>query len=382
VAADPGMMGGKISHEYMYLNPAGEDTVISCRVCGYRANRQTARMHKQLYPEDPGHIEMVETPETTTIAALTEFLDIPARKTAKVVFSVGSFAYHDDPGRSYEKLVTAVIRGDLEVEEAKLQRACEARHLRPATEEEIRASGMSPGYGSPIGAWNSFVVVDDSAAGSNNLVAGANRAGYHFRNSNFARDYLGTVADIAAARAGDPCPECGKPLGADRGIEVGNIFQLGTRYSEPMGATFQDESGRQQPLSMGSYGIGIGRLLGALAEEYHDAAGLALPPSVAPFQVHLLDLLGDGGKEAEALCGELEAAGLEVLLDDRKESAGVKFNDADLLGMPLRITLGKKAHKEGQVEFSRRADGESWRVPRERAAEAVRDMLRRSGQSG
>ncbi len=374
VAADPGMMGGKVSHEYMYLDPVGEDTVISCSACNYRANRQTAKLHKQLYPEEPQKIELVETPEVSSIAALTEFLNIPARKTAKVVFAMGSFPDPEDETVTYEKLVTAVIRGDLEVEEAKLQQACEARSLRTATKEEIEACGMSAGYGSPIGAWNTVVMVDDSVAGSNNLVAGANRQGYHFLGSNFARDYMGTLADIAAARAGDPCPECGKPLEARRGIEVGNIFQLGTRYSAPMGATFQDESGRPQPLYMGSYGIGIGRLLGALAEKYHDDSGLALPPSVAPFQVHLVDLLKDD-ETAEALCAELEAAGLPVLLDDRRESAGVKFNDADLLGMPLRITLGKKAQQEGQVEFQLRADGSSWRVPREEAADAAVSAL-------
>jgi prolyl-tRNA synthetase len=347
---------------------------VLCPACGYGADRRAAALHKRLFPEEPERIEMVQTPGTSTIAALTELLDIPARKTAKVVFSMGCFADPQDCTKCYEKLVTAVIRGDLEVEQRKLQHACEARSLRPASEEEITACGMSPGYGSPIGAWNTVVIVDDSAAGSNNLAAGANRPDYHFLNTNFARDYLGSVADIAAAREGDACSECGEPLTLKSGIHLGHLSLPGTRYTAAMGAYYQDGQGSSRPIQMGAGTVDLDRLLGALAEEHHDQQGLRLPPAAAPFQVHIVDLLSDPA-EAEALSAELESASLTVLLDDRKESAGVKFNDADLLGMPLRITVGSKALQEGQVEFHRRADGETWRVARSEAAEAARNAL-------
>ncbi len=376
VASDTGMMGGKVSHEYMYLNPIGEDTLILCSSCDYSANRQVADIHKQLYPEDLLEIEEKETPGTKTIEELSEFLGIPARKTAKAVMLMGRFSDPADEAKSNEKLITAIIRGDLDVEEAKLQKACGALALRPAHDEEIAACGLVPGYASPIGAHDTEIIVDDSVAGSNNLVAGANKEGYHLLNTNFGRDYAGTIADIASARAGLACPQCKEPLEAKRGVEVGNIFQLGTRYSESMGCTFQDESGKAQPVIMGSYGIGVGRLLACLAEEFHDDKGLVLPASIAPFHVHIVNLLKTN-EEAEKIYADLMESGLEVILDDRKETAGVKFNDADLLGMPLRITLGNKAMKDGEVEFTVRSSGESYRVSLGEVVTSVLDVLNR-----
>ena len=376
VASDTGMMGGKVSHEYMYLNPIGEDTIILCSSCDYSANRQVAEIHKQLYPEDLLPIEEIATPATKTIDELSVFLSVPARKTAKAVLLMGRFTDPVNEESSYEKLVTAIIRGDLEVEESKLQKACGALSLRPAHDEEITACGLVPGYASPIGAKNTIVIVDDSVAGSNNLVAGANKEGYHLINTNFGRDYTATIADITSARAGLACPKCKEELEARRGVEVGNIFQLGTRYSESMGCTFQDENGKSQPVVMGSYGIGVGRLLACLAEEYNDDKGLKLPASVAPFQIHIVNLLKSNA-EAERIYSNLLEAGLEVILDDRKETAGVKFNDADLLGMPLRITLGNKAMQDGEVEFSIRNSGEGFRVPLAEVVTASLDALHR-----
>ncbi len=361
VASDTGMMGGKVSHEYMYLNSIGEDTIIICSECGYSANRQVASIHKQLYPETPAEMETVETPNCKTIEELAAFLDIPTRKTAKAVMMMGRFQDSENEAESSEKMVLAIIRGDLDVEDAKLQKASGALALRPAHEEEILACGMVPGYASAVGAKDVVLIVDDSAAGSNNLVAGANKEGFHTLNTNFGRDYQGTVADIASAQDGHMCPECRKPLQAKRGVEVGNIFQLGTRYSEAMGCTFQDENGKSVPVVMGSYGIGVGRLLACLAEEYNDEKGLKLPAAVAPYQVHIVNLL-KSNEEAEKIYADLITAGLEVLLDDRKETAGVKFNDADLLGLPLRITLGNKAMKDGEVEFNVRSTLEGYRV--------------------
>lgn len=357
VGADSGMMGGKVSHEYMYLSPIGEDTIITCPHCGYTANRQVATFQKEYFKEEEKPIEKVATPEAKTIEELCDFLKIEARQTAKAVFMVGSFI-NDKNGEEEDKLIVAIVRGDMDVEESKLSNAIRANALRPAHEEEITACGMVPGFASPIGAKGNFItVVDDSVANSNNLVAGANEAGYHLKNTNFKRDYDGIVKDIASARDGFKCPTCGASLTVSKGVEVGNIFQLGTRYSEAMNCTYQDENGKQKPVIMGSYGIGIGRLLACLAEEYNDDSGLLLPISVAPYQVHLISLLKDSSI-GEKIYEDLTKAGIEVLFDDRKETAGVKFADADLIGLPIRLTLGNRSYKEGKVEVKLRASGE------------------------
>lgn len=357
VGADSGMMGGKVSHEYMYLSPIGEDTIITCPHCGYTANRQVATFQKEYYKEEEKPIEKVATPEAKTIEELCDFLKIEARQTAKAVFMVGSFI-NDKNGEEEDKLIVAIVRGDMDVEESKLSNAIRANALRPAHEEEITACGMVPGFASPIGAKGNFItVVDDSVANSNNLVAGANEAGYHLKNTNFKRDYDGIVKDIASARDGFKCPTCGTSLTVSKGVEVGNIFQLGTRYSEAMNCTYQDENGKQKPVIMGSYGIGIGRLLACLAEEYNDDSGLLLPISVSPYQVHLISLLKDSSI-GEKIYEDLTKAGIEVLFDDRKETAGVKFADADLIGLPIRLTLGNRSYKEGKVEVKLRASGE------------------------
>ena len=357
VGADSGMMGGKVSHEYMYLSPIGEDTIITCPHCGYTANRQVATFQKEYFKEEENPIEKVATPEAKTIEELCDFLKIEARQTAKAVFMVGSFI-NDKNGEEEDKLIVAIVRGDMDVEESKLSNAIRANALRPAHEEEITACGMVPGFASPIGAKGNFItVVDDSVANSNNLVAGANEAGYHLKNTNFKRDYDGIVKDIASARDGFKCPTCGEALTVSKGVEVGNIFQLGTRYSEAMNCTYQDENGKQKPVIMGSYGIGIGRLLACLAEEYNDGSGLLLPISVSPYQVHLISLLKDSSI-GEKIYEDLTKAGIEVLFDDRKETAGVKFADADLIGLPIRLTLGNRSYKEGKVEVKLRASGE------------------------
>ncbi len=357
VGSDSGMMGGKVSHEYMYLSPIGEDTIITCPHCGYTANRQVATFKKQYFAEEPKAKELVATPNTKTIEELCEFLNIPANKTAKALFMVGSFI-NDTNGEEEDKLIVGIVRGDMEIEENKLQNAAKANSLRPAHEEEIIAAGMVPGFGSPIGAKDgTVIIVDDSVAHSNNLVAGANKEGYHYLNTNFGRDYKGQVADIASAASGYACSECGQPLNASKGVEVGNIFQLGTRYSEAMNCYYQDENGVRKPVIMGSYGIGIGRLLACLCEEYNDSNGLKLPIAVAPYQVHFISLIKDTDI-ADKIANELENAGIEVLYDDRKETAGVKFADADLIGLPIRITLGNRSYKEGKCEVKLRNNEE------------------------
>jgi len=371
VGADTGMMGGKLAHEFMYLTPIGEDTLILCDACGYSANRQAARVRKPAPPAaDLLPVERVATPNCKTIADLARFLGIRESETAKAVFMVAAIPQTEKGGKLAvrEQFIFAVVRGDMELNETKLANAVNAQSLRPATEEEIRAVGAEPGYASPVGLANVMVVVDDLAAASPNLVSGANQAGYHLLNVNYGRDYTAQiVTDLAAAREGDSCPSCGGPLRAVRGVEVGNIFQLGTHFSEALGATYLNANGEEKPIIMGSYGIGITRLMACVAEQYHDELGLAWPVTVAPFLVHMVRLSGRGsGAAAEAadrLYEELEAAGIEVLYDDRDESPGVKFNDADLIGLPLRLTVGERGLKAGEVEVKRRTCAEKVMVP-------------------
>jgi prolyl-tRNA synthetase len=369
VKSDVGMMGGDLAHEYMYLTPIGEDTLVLCDACDYVANRQIATFRK---PEgDAGEmlpIEKIATPDTKTIEDLSAFLNIDASQTAKAVFMVAKVSEGEE---SVEKFVFAVVRGDMELNETKLGNVVNANELRTAHEEEITAIGASPGYGSPVGIKRDgvIVVVDDLVAASTNLVAGANEDGYHLRNVNVGRDYeADLVADIVSAADGYACPVCGEALRTSRGVEVGNIFKLGTWYSEAMGAYFNDEDGELKPIVMGSYGIGVGRLLACIAEEYNDDYGLMWPITVAPYQVHLI-AMKDADYAASVIYDQLREAGIEVLYDDRNMSAGVMFNDADLIGLPLRITVGKRGLTRGEVEFKRRNVKEKTFVPLEDVVE-------------
>ena len=382
VRSDTGMMGGKLAHEFMYLTPIGEDTLILCDACGYTANRQVARFQKPpAAPEEPKPIEKVRTPACKSIEDLANFLGVPKARTAKAVFFMAAIP---DGETVAEKFIFAIIRGDMDLNETKLANAVGARDLRPATEDEIRAIGAEPGFASPVGlrlqSSQALIVVDDSIPASPNLVAGANEADYHLLNTNYGRDYVADlVADLAAAEEGAACPECGGPLRAARGVEVGNIFQLGTRYSEALGCTFLDRDGQQKPVIMGSYGIGVGRLLACIAEEHHDEHGLIWPVTVAPFQVHLVLLRGKGTPQAEEvatkLYADLQKAGIEVLYDDRDESPGVKFNDADLIGLPVRLTVSERALTQGGVEMKLRSKPDKVIVPLDAAVASVRAAL-------
>jgi len=358
VGSDVGMMGGSMAHEFMYPTPIGEDTLVLCDGCGYAANRQIAGVRKP-EPDRPEAlpISKVATPGTTTIDDLVAFLDIPASRTAKALFMATEREQTD--GSLVVDSIVAIVRGDMELNETKLANAVKAGDLRPMTEEEITGIGAVAGYGSPIGVSGATVVVDELIAASTNLVAGANEAGQHYLNTNHGRDYTAdVVADITAAREGDACGVCGSPVRTTRGVEVGNIFKLGTRYSAAIGATYLDAEGQQRPVVMGSYGIGVGRALACAAEEHRDGYGLRLPITIAPYQVHLCRLGGAGADEARALADrlydELRVRGVEVLYDDRGERAGVQFADADLIGLPLRITVGGKAFANGRVEVKRR----------------------------
>ena len=356
VSSDVGMMGGSLAHEFMVLNPAGEDVLVLCEACGYAANRQVAVIPKADPPAEAAlPLEEVATPGTTTIATLAAFLGVGADRTAKAAFFVTG------DGR----LVTAIVRGDHDVNETKLSNAVSAvGGIRPAQVEEIRAAGMEPGYGSPIGARGTTVVIDDLVERSPNLVAGANREGFHYRNVNVGRDFTAdVVADITNAQEGDPCPTCGKPVVLRNGIEVGNIFKLGTRYADAFGATYLGEDGQAHPIVMGSYGIGVGRNVACVVEEHHDEKGIVWPAEVAPYAAHLVTIgaakdpaVLETAERLHALAAEAGPR-REILWDDRDESPGVKFTDAELLGMPWILTVSPRSLAAGGVELTERATG-------------------------
>jgi prolyl-tRNA synthetase len=355
VGADVGIMGGSLAHEFMVLNDAGEDTLVICDACGYAANQQIAAVAKPEPPaEEPRPTEEVATPETPTIASLAALLGVGEDRTAKATFFVTG------DGR----LLTAIVRGDFEVNETKLSNAVKAiGGLRPAHAEEIAAAGMVPGYASPIGASGTTVVVDDLVARSPNLVAGANRHGYHLLNVNVGRDFTpDLVVDITNARTGDACPQCGSPVALRQGIEVGNIFKLGTDFTEKLGATYLAEDGSRRLIVMGSYGIGLGRVMACIVEAHHDEKGIAWPASVAPYAAHLVAIGAARdpavAEAAEALYQRLTDAGVELLYDDRDESPGVKFTDAELLGMPRVVTISPRSLAAGGAEVTDRASGE------------------------
>lgn len=372
VLSDNGMMGGSMSHEYMYLTPIGEDTLLICEECEYMANRQIALFQKpEVEEEEQKEIEKVATPECKTIAELADFLKIPESKTAKMVFLVATIT---EGTEDVEKLVFAVVRGDMDLNETKLANAIFAKELRPAHDEEIEAVGAVPGYASPIGIKDVLVVVDDLVAESNNLVSGANESGYHLLNVNYGRDYKAEiVTDIVAADEGFGCPKCGKPMVTRRGIEVGNIFKLGTKYSEAMDANFLDQNGKSKPVIMGSYGIGSGRLLQSVAEEHNDDYGIIWPITIAPYHVHMVTLRG-GEEIADQLYNDLIGAGVEVLHDDRDETPGVKFNDADLIGIPIRVTVSKRTAEEQAVELKLRTEKDKKSVALTEAVKYVAEV--------
>lgn len=369
VGADVGMMGGSASHEFMAFSENGEDTILFCNQCGYAANREVAQFKRDAPVDEPLlEMEEIETPNTPTIQALADLLGIPTAKTAKAVFFKGGTG----------RFIFAVIRGDLDVNETKLRNVTGERTLTPATGEEIKAIGAEAGYGSPVGVRDAFIVVDESVRDTPNLVAGANRPGWHLKNVNPGRDYQAElIADIATAESGFLCPECGSALQETRAIEIGNIFKLGTRYSETLGATYLDANGESHPIVMGSYGIGSGRNAATVVEQRHDDKGILWPISIAPYHVSLVEIPSPDDSRpkevAERLYKELEDLGVEVLYDDRDERPGVKFNDADLIGNPLRVAVSARNLANDQIEIKPRKQKDAIFVPLDQAvAEIVR----------
>ncbi|HIJ64820.1 MAG TPA: proline--tRNA ligase [Candidatus Hydrogenedentes bacterium] len=367
VESDPGMMGGLAAHEFILLTDVGEDTIAVCDTCSYRANFEVAKSRPEAYPEEPKPLEKVHTPGKKTIEEVAAFLGIEPRQTVKAVF------YDAD---NQGKLVMVLIRGDLDVNEAKI-----ARHIQrePAPAEEIRivAAGAVPGYATAIGLDRTTctILADHSVAESDNLVCGANEVDYHMRNFNLERDLPGvTPMDVAQVRDGDACPVCEGRLWLRRGIEVGNIFQLGTKYTEAMAMTYTDENGETCIPIMGCYGIGVGRLISAVIEIHHDDYGPKWPVSIAPWQVHVnaLNLAASGVKDvAETLYTQLTDAGVETLYDDRDCRAGFQFADADLLGAPFRVIVSERNLKKDQLEWKRRDTGDTGAMPLENAAHTI-----------
>jgi len=319
-------------------------------------------------------LEKVATPDCKTIEEVAGFLHVAAENTGKAVF------YQD--ARTGE-LIFALIRGDFEVNESKLANVLQVPELKFADDAAILAAGAVPGYASPLHlrGKKARIVLDRSAVESGNLVVGANEPGYHYLNFNADRDLAGVdyvTADIATVREGDPAPGSGEPLEMLRGIEVGNIFQLGTKYSEAMNCAYLDQNGKSHPMIMGCYGIGVGRAMASVIEYSHDDYGPIWPMSIAPYQVELcaVDPQKPGvGAAAEKLAAELEAKGLEVLYDDRGEKAGSMFSDADLLGIPLRLVLSPKTLADGEVEFRTRACRDSRRLKTDAAAEFIAEQV-------
>ena len=370
VEADSGAIGGKDSHEFILLADAGEDTILLCQACGYAANAEKAAFTKaDQERERPLPVEEVATPGIRTIEELASFLGIATSKTLKAVFYVAD-----------GDVVFVTVRGDLEVNEVKLRNALSANELRLATPGEVAAAGLVAGSASPVGLDGIRTVADDSIHLGANFVVGANREDYHLRNVNYPRDFQAdVVTDIALAQDGYVCPRCSASLAARRGIEVGHVFKLGTRYSEVMGACFPDQKGEQRPFMMGCYGIGVGRLLAAALERHHDDKGALFPTPIAPYDVNLTALNAanpEVAQAAEALYEELQGRGVQVLYDDRDESPGVKFNDADLLGLPVRLVVSTRNLGQGVVEVKRRSDPDATTVPMAQVADEVAKLLR------
>ncbi len=379
--ADSGAIGGKDSHEFLLPTDTGEDTVITCNGCDYVANAEKA--DSVIPPLPPGEgwgegvpvveeeqpLQEVATPGIKTIAGLAEFLNVPESKTLKAVFYMAD----NEP-------VFVTIRGDLEVNEVKLKNALHCDDLRFAEDAEVEAAGLVAGSASAVGITNIRKIADPSIESGNNFVVGANKPGTHMTGANYPRDFqVDILTDIALAQPGQQCARCGGTLQATRGVEVGHIFKLGTFFSETLGANYLDAEGRNRPITMGCYGIGVGRLLAAAIEQNHDENGIVFPHPIAPYQAHLVGLNlanEDVAAAAEDLYAQLNAAGIETLYDDRADAAaGVKFNDADLMGLPVRLVISPRNLNNGVVEIRGRTDAEAITVPLTEVMDVVRARL-------
>ncbi len=361
VESDPGMMGGGMSHEFMAPSPAGEDEVALCEKCGYSANVELALSVPQKIEEKDWEKEEVHTPEKRTVREVSNFLKLPPSYFIKSILVI-----------TEKGPVLALVRGDQDIHEKKLAKAIGGH--RPAQKAEVKEIlGVEAGFIGPVG--QKVRLVADESLKKGSYICGANKPHYHLRGIRAGRDFTPEWRDIHNAKAGDFCVKCGSVLHVERVIEIGNIFKLGTKYSTPLKAVFLDESGQEKPVIMGSYGIGPARIAAAAVEQNNDRDGIVWPKSIAPFDVELLPLnMGDPKtvETAEGLYKDLRESGLDVLMDDRDERAGVKFKDADLIGIPLQVIIGEKNLKEGLVELKDRKTKENVKVKVEELIERIK----------
>ena len=370
VVADSGEIGGDTSVEYMALADAGEASLVYCDDCGFAADDEAATT-KVAVLDGPGDgtLTKVETPNCGTIADVARFFGVPENATVK------SLCLIDGEGTP----TLCLVPGDHELNDCKAEHTFGDYHLM--TEEELVTNGLHKGFIGPVNLPEGIrIVCDESLRDATNWACGANEPGFHFTGIKEGRDFTAVAwADLVTVIAGDPCPHCGKPLSAARGIEVSQVFQLGTKYSEAMGATFMDEDGKEKPLIMGCYGVGVSRTLAAVVEQHNDENGIVWPVSVAPYEVAIVPLdVNDDlvWPAAQKLADELAAAGIEVVIDDRKERPGVKFADNDLMGFPYQLVFGKRAVKSGNCELKDRATGERVDVSLDEVAEKVAGLVR------
>ena len=372
VEADSGAIGGSNTHEFTALAQTGESEIAVCTKCDYAANVEKAELALiQASDEKELTLEKVDTPDTKTIDAVIKYLSLPIEKSIKAV------AFQDENDR----LICAFVRGDHDVNDIKLQNAVGAINLRMADETAILSAGGVPGFMSPIGLKKgTVIVVDHSVMKMKNACCGANEVNKHYINANPERDFGEVlVKDIRLIKAGDPCPHCGAPVQITRGIEIGQVFKLGIKYSGALRATFLDENGREKPFVMGTYGIGVSRTMAAAIEQYHDENGIIWPRAIAPYEVALVPINAKDPAQmelAEDIYKTLKEEGIDVLLDDRKDRAGVKFKDADLIGYPLRITIGPKAVSEDIIETRVRKTGETLNFSKNNYLENVKVLLK------
>lgn len=370
VTSDSGMMGGRISHEFMLLTPIGEDSIVICPKCGLKANMEVATAANENYPaEEAKKAEEVYTGSAKEIAEVTKYLgDVSAERTIKAVcYNIKGDSVHT---------VVAFIRGDLEVNEAKLKKVLQAEVVPAALSDGTLTAGNIGPVGLP--EKNIIVVYDKSLRGAVNMVTGANKPEYHIKNVCEGRDFeISESFDIAKVKPGQKCPVCGAELTVENGIEIGNIFQLGTKYTESMGMTVLNAEGKAVNPIMGCYGIGVGRAIASIAEESADEKGLNWPMSVAPWHIYLCVIRPDDERvraKAEELYAELEKRGVEVLMDDRAQSAGFKFADCDLMGIPLRLVVSPRALERDEAEIKIRSTGEIITCPYSECADRIEEM--------
>ena len=370
VVADSGEIGGDTSVEFMALADAGEASLVYCDDCGFAADDEAASTHvKVVEGAGDGKLVKVETPHCGTIEEIAKFFDIPQNATVK------SLCLVDGEGRN----TLVLVPGDHDLNECKADHAFGDWHLM--TDEELEAAGLHKGFIGPVDLPSGIrIVCDASLKGTRNWVSGANAIGYHYTGIEPGRDFEADAwEDLVTVVAGDPCPKCSRPLKAARGIEVSQVFQLGTKYSEAMGATFMDEDGKEKPLIMGCYGVGVSRTLAAIVEQHNDEHGIIWPVSVAPYEVSVIPLdpkKEDCARACEDIVSALENAGIEVVVDDRKERPGVKFADNDLMGFPYQIVLGNRGIKNGTCELKDRAKGEREDVALEDVASRVAELVK------